>query len=95
MNNENDNNLNFNEVLNILDNASKESFVKEAWIPSLKRTVKIKEINAKQQKSIIESAIDSAVIKSTFSKVPGTSKVLLSQKISSSEFNANAFKIKP
>jgi hypothetical protein len=69
MNNENDNNLNFNEVLNILDNASKESFVKEAWIPSLKRTVKIKEINAKQQKSIIESAIDSAVIKSTFSKV--------------------------
>jgi hypothetical protein len=61
--------LNFNEALNILDTASKESFLTEAWIPSLKRNVKLKEINAKQQKSLIESAIDSVVAKSTFSKI--------------------------
>ena len=69
MSEENNNILNFNEALNLLDNASKESFLTEAYIPSLKRTVKIKEINAKQQKTIIESAIDSAMTKSTFSKV--------------------------
>jgi hypothetical protein len=57
------------QALSILDNVSKEFFITEAWIPSLKRTVKIKEITAKQQKSIIESAIDSVVAKSTFTKV--------------------------
>ena len=57
------------QALRILDNVSKEFFITEAWIPSLKRTVKIQEITAKQQKSIIESAIDSVVSKSTFTKV--------------------------
>jgi len=61
--------INFNEALSLLDNASKESFLTDAWIPSLKRTVKFKEITAKQQKNIIESAIDSVASKSTFSKI--------------------------
>jgi hypothetical protein len=61
--------MDFNEALNVLDNASSESFVKEAWVPSLNRTVKVKELNAKQQKSLIESAIDSTDLKFTFSKV--------------------------
>jgi hypothetical protein len=57
------------QALSILDNVSKEFFITEAWIPSLKRSVKIKEITANQQKAMIESAIDSVVSKSTFTKV--------------------------
>lgn len=68
MSEENLNITNFNDAVNLLDSISKESFLSEAWIPSLERTVKIQEINAKQQKTLIESAIDSAVSKSTFSK---------------------------
>jgi len=60
--------LNFNEALSVIDTISSESFVTEAWVPSLNRSVKIKEINAKQQKTMIESAIDSSVAKSTFLK---------------------------
>lgn len=62
-------NISFNDALNMLDSVSKESFVTDAWVPSLNRNVKIKEITAKQQKTILESAIDSAVSKSTFGKV--------------------------
>lgn len=62
-------NISFNDALNMLDSVSKESFVTDAWVPSLNRSVKIKEITAKQQKTILESAIDSAVSKSTFGKV--------------------------
>lgn len=62
-------NISFNDALNMLDSVSKESFLTDAWIPSLNRSVKIKEITAKQQKTILESAIDSAVSKSTFGKV--------------------------
>jgi hypothetical protein len=61
--------INLAQALSILDNVSKEFFITEAWVPSLKRTVKIKEITANQQKTIIESAIDSVVSKSTFSKI--------------------------
>lgn len=61
--------INFTDAINILENTSNEAFVSEAYIPSLKRTLKIKEINAKQQKRMIESAIDSVVSKSTFSKI--------------------------
>ncbi|NBO98666.1 MAG: hypothetical protein EBU90_00795 [Proteobacteria bacterium] len=62
-------NISFNDALNMLDSVSKESFLTDAWIPSLNRSIKIKEITAKQQKTILESAIDSAVSKSTFGKV--------------------------
>ena len=65
---ENLNITNFNEAINLLDSISKESFITEAWVPSLEKSVKIQEITAKQQKLLIESAIDSAVAKSTFSK---------------------------
>jgi hypothetical protein len=62
-------NISFNDALSMLDSVSKESFITDAWVPSLNRNVKIKEITAKQQKTILESAIDSAVSKSTFGKV--------------------------
>ncbi len=62
--------LNFNDALKTLVSISNEKFTTDAWIPSLKRNIKIKEITANQQKSIIESVIDStATNKYTFSKV--------------------------
>jgi hypothetical protein len=60
--------LSFKDALNALETLSKDSFVSEVWVPSLKRNVTIKEINAKQQKELLESAIDSSVYKSSFSK---------------------------
>ena len=38
--------INFNDALNILSNASKEAFTTDVWIPSLKRHVKIEELSA-------------------------------------------------
>jgi len=66
----NENNiLNFTDALNKLNKIAKENFYVDAWVPSLERTIRFQEINAKQQKTIIESAIDSSVSKSTFSKI--------------------------
>ena len=65
---ENNNIVTFDDALSILTNVSKDFFVADAWVPSLNRMVKVQEITAKQQKCLIESAIDSAVKKSTFSK---------------------------
>jgi hypothetical protein len=61
-------NLSFKEALNALEAVTKDSFVNEVWIPSLRKNITIKEINAKQQKELLESAIDSSVYKSSFSK---------------------------
>lgn len=58
----------FNDAINILDVVCQESFTSDVWIPSLKRTTKIKELNTKQQKYLIESAIDFAMAKVSFSK---------------------------
>jgi hypothetical protein len=60
--------LSFKDALNVLEDLSKNSFVSEVWIPSLKKNITIKEINAKQQKELLESAIDSSMYKSSFSK---------------------------
>ena len=68
MSEQNSNITNFTEAVDLLNNISKESFVADVWIPSMEKTVKIQEITAKQQKSLIESAIDSVISKSTFSK---------------------------
>ena len=60
--------LSFKDALGILDTLSNETFVNEAWSPSLKRNIVLKEISAKQQKALLETAIDSSMYKSTFSK---------------------------
>jgi hypothetical protein len=60
--------LSFNDALKILDNASTEGFTTNVWIPSLKRNVLFKEINAKQQKKLLQCALDSSIAKSTFPK---------------------------
>jgi hypothetical protein len=62
------NTLSFTDALNVLENISKDSFTVDAWIPSLNRTVKVKELTAKQQKKLIESAIDVTIKKPTFSR---------------------------
>jgi hypothetical protein len=60
--------LSFKDALNALDAITKDTFVSDVWIPSLNRTISIKEINAKQQKNLLEAAIDSSVYKSSFAK---------------------------
>ena len=60
--------LNFSDALKELEEISKESFNFEVWIPSKEIYVKLKELNTKQQRFIIESVLDASV-KNTFSKV--------------------------
>ena len=69
MSEENNNVLNFNDALGALDSISGELFTADVWVPSIKKFIKVKELNAKQQKTIIESAIDSANSNLTFSKI--------------------------
>lgn len=62
-------NTNFNDAIKLLDEISKSSFLVDVWIPSINRYVKIQEITAKQQKCLMESAIDSEALKFNFNKV--------------------------
>jgi hypothetical protein len=59
--------LNFDDALNALTNAS-ESFKIDVWLASKGRYVTFKEINAKQQKSLLSAAIDNSVYNSDFIK---------------------------
>jgi len=52
--------LAFNDAVNLLDAYTKQSFVSDVWVPSLKKVIKIKELNAKQQKSLLSFALDSS-----------------------------------
>lgn len=52
-------NLNFNDALNALE-VFKELCVVEAWIPSLQKTISIKELTTKQQKILLSSIVESA-----------------------------------
>ena len=60
--------LNFNDALSVLDDLSISSFLTEAWVPSLNRTVKLKELTTKQQSTIAENFLDFIENKNTFSK---------------------------
>lgn len=60
--------LSFKDALNVLDTITKDTFISDVWVPSLNRTVSVKEINAKQQKDLLEAAIDSSVYKTSFAK---------------------------
>jgi hypothetical protein len=68
MSTEDNNVLSFKDALNALDTLTADNFASEVWIPSLNRNITIKEINAKQQKNLLETAIDSSLYRSTFSK---------------------------
>ena len=59
--------LNFDDALNALTNAS-ESFKIDVWLASKGRYITFKEINAKQQKSLLSAAMDNSVYNSDFIK---------------------------
>jgi len=61
-------NLNFNDALNALE-VFKDLCVVEAWIPSLQKTISIKELTTKQQKTLLSSIVESASdLKPSFTK---------------------------
>jgi hypothetical protein len=57
--------LDFSSALNALDDVSK-SFSVEIWIPSTQSNLTFKEINAKQQKSLLNAAMDTSVYNTGF-----------------------------
>jgi hypothetical protein len=61
----NDNIINFNEALNLVNSVS-ESFTVDVWIPSKQKTIKFKEMDAKQQKKLLGVAIDNSVYNTGF-----------------------------
>jgi hypothetical protein len=59
--------LDFDAAINALNSAS-ESFKVDVYIPSTQSTLTFKEIDAKQQKSLLSAAMDNSVYKSEFIK---------------------------
>lgn len=51
--------LNFNDALNSLE-IFKELCVAKIWIPSLQREITVKELSAKQQKTLLSAAVETA-----------------------------------
>jgi hypothetical protein len=64
---ENTKEFDFNSALNELEKISK-TFTVDVWIPSLKKNIKFKQIDAKQQKDILSSAMDTSVYNTSFVK---------------------------
>lgn len=59
--------LNFEDALKVID-AISDSFHVDIWIPSAKKEFKFKEIDAKQQKKMLSSAMNSSVYNTNFIK---------------------------
>lgn len=59
--------LNFDKALQILTQAS-DSFTLDVWIPSLTRNVVFKQLDAKQQKELLSSVMDTSVYNINFIK---------------------------
>jgi len=49
--------INFDQILSALDSFTQELCVFQVWIPSLQRNITVKELNAKQQKRLLGSAV--------------------------------------
>lgn len=62
--------LDFDNALKALNEAS-ETFQVDVWIPSQNKYIKFKEIDAKQQKDLLNAAMDNSVYNSSFLKVFG------------------------
>jgi hypothetical protein len=58
----------FNSALNIIDSLS-EFFKVDIWIPSLKKFIQFKEMEAKQQKQLLSVAIENSLYNNLFSDV--------------------------
>jgi len=59
--------MDFNKALEALNQAS-ESFTVDAWIPSLQRDVTFKQLDAKQQKDLLGSVMDTSIYNTSFVK---------------------------
>ena len=59
--------LDFNQAISSLEQIS-NSFVVDVWIPSLKRDILFKQLDAKQQKEILSSVMDTSVYNTSFIK---------------------------
>lgn len=59
--------LDFDKALNILNQAS-ESFTLDVWVPSLNKNVVFKQLDAKQQKELLSSVMDTSVYNVNFIK---------------------------
>jgi hypothetical protein len=60
--------LDFNKALQALDQVS-ETFTVDVWVPSLKTFIKFKQLDAKQQKELLGTVIDTSVYNINFVKV--------------------------
>jgi len=60
--------MDFDKALHALDQVS-ESFIVNAWVPSLNREVAFKQIDAKQQKELLGSVIDTSIYNTGFVKI--------------------------
>jgi len=58
----------FNSILDALNKIS-SSFTLQIFIPSLKQNIEFKELNAKQQKKLLETITDTSIYKTQFTKV--------------------------
>ncbi len=58
-------NANVNDLLKQLDNINQQALI-DVFIPTLKRTVKFKNLTLKQQKNLLKSAIDESLTKLSF-----------------------------
>jgi hypothetical protein len=67
MEEENNNILNFEDALKVLDTVS-ETFNVNVWIPSKKKEYTFKEIDAKQQKNMLSTAMNSSIYNTNFVK---------------------------
>jgi hypothetical protein len=61
--------LNFVDALKALDKVSTENFVSKIWIPSKQTEVQVKEINAKQQKKLLQSALEELTTRASFTEI--------------------------
>ena len=60
--------LDFDKALNLIDSVS-DSFKVDIWIPSIKKTLSFREVEAKQQKALLSSAMEKTIYNSSFSKI--------------------------
>jgi hypothetical protein len=61
--------LNFTEALKALEVVSTENFVTNIWVPSKQSEIQVKEINAKQQKKLLQSALEEITTRVPFTEI--------------------------
>lgn len=54
--------MSFEDALKTLNSLSQTNLAKEYWVPSLKTNIKLKEINAEQQKKLLSSALENTLV---------------------------------